>query len=130
MARRESQGLQISLIVFVMLTVILAVTTYVYWSQAENRSRELDEVRARNAELQGERDLAVEHATKLKVWIGHSADTNIDDIEAQYNSDMQTYAGGLVDVQRTYKDLPGHLLQEMQKRYQTIATPDTASQSA
>ena len=56
MARRESQGLQISLIVFVMLTVILAVTTYVYWSQAENRNRELDAERTKSDTLQSERD--------------------------------------------------------------------------
>ena len=30
MARRESQGLQIALIVFVMLTIILAVTTIAF----------------------------------------------------------------------------------------------------
>ena len=40
MARRESQGLQITLIIFVMLTVVLAVTTYIFWSRSENLSQE------------------------------------------------------------------------------------------
>ena len=42
MARRESQGLQITLIVFVMLTIILAVTTIAFW----NRSKTLSETNA------------------------------------------------------------------------------------
>ncbi|MEZ6118232.1 MAG: hypothetical protein R3C28_16910 [Pirellulaceae bacterium] len=33
MARRENQGLQIALIILVMLTVLLAVTTYLFYSR-------------------------------------------------------------------------------------------------
>ncbi len=35
MASRESQGLQVALILFVMVTVVLAVTTYLYFRRAE-----------------------------------------------------------------------------------------------
>ncbi len=52
MARRESQGLQITLIIFVMLTVILAVTTYIFWSQSENLGQQVAELRTQNATLQ------------------------------------------------------------------------------
>jgi hypothetical protein len=41
MAARENQGLQIALIVFVMLTIILSVTTFIfynnYWLQIGRR---------------------------------------------------------------------------------------------
>ena len=35
MAKRESQGLQIALILFVMITIVLAITTYVYYRKSE-----------------------------------------------------------------------------------------------
>ena len=35
MAKRESQGLQIALILFVMVTVVLAVTTFVFYRKTE-----------------------------------------------------------------------------------------------
>ena len=40
MASRESQGLQIALILFVMVTVVLAVTTYLYFRKAEEKIRQ------------------------------------------------------------------------------------------
>jgi len=39
MASRESQGLQVALILFVMVTVVLAITTYVYFRKSEEKSR-------------------------------------------------------------------------------------------
>jgi hypothetical protein len=41
MAGRESQGLQIALIIFVMVTVVLAVLTFVFYRSAEQRKKEL-----------------------------------------------------------------------------------------
>ena len=41
MASRESQGLQVALILFVMVTVVLAVTTYLYFRRAEENVAEV-----------------------------------------------------------------------------------------
>ena len=42
MAKRESQGLQIALILFVMITVVLALTTFVFYRQTEEMAAKVD----------------------------------------------------------------------------------------
>ena len=39
MAGREGQGLQIAVIIFAMLTIILAITTYIFYSQAQTAQK-------------------------------------------------------------------------------------------
>ena len=39
---RESQGLQIALIVLVMLTIIFGVTSFLFWKQYDNQCEKLD----------------------------------------------------------------------------------------
>ncbi len=120
MARRESQGLQITLIVFVMLTIILAVTTIAFW----NRSKTLTEINKSletgNAEaLQAERK-ATDESLQMKVWLGQTAETPIEQIEDQYNRDMNTYARSVPEVQRTYKDVPAILFTALQQRNKQV----------
>ena len=125
MARRESQGLQITLIIFVMLTVILAVTTYIFWSRSGNLAREVATLQKDNGTLKAAADQAIDNATQLKELIGHSPDTAIEAIKEQFNRDMLTYAGDtLPEVQRTYKELPAYLLATIQDRHQQINTLD------
>lgn len=116
MARRESQGLQITLIVFVMLTIILAVTTIAFWNKSKTLTEQNTSLQTKNTELQGAATSALDQSTQMKVWIGHTADTSIEDIQAQYERDMSTYARSAPEVQRTYKDVPALLFQALQQR--------------
>ena len=43
MAKSEHQGLQIALILFVMITVVLAITTFVYYRQSEESAKAADD---------------------------------------------------------------------------------------
>ena len=49
MAKRESQGLQIALIVFVMVTVLFMVTTVLFWKSADTAKKERDDFESRAA---------------------------------------------------------------------------------
>ncbi len=40
MAARENQGLQIALIIFVMLTIVLSVTTYIFFDNYKKEKQE------------------------------------------------------------------------------------------
>src|SRR6476620_9447615 len=42
MAKREGQGLQIAVIIFAMLTIILAITTYIFYAQSQTAQKDLD----------------------------------------------------------------------------------------
>jgi hypothetical protein len=120
MARRESQGLQITLIVFVMLTIIFAVTTIAFWNRAKTLAETNQSLETRNAEaLQAER-AATDQALRMKVWLGHTAETPIEAVEEQYNRDMSTYARSAPEVQRTYKDVPVVLFNALQQRNKQV----------
>ena len=43
MAKRESQGLQIAIIVFVMVTVLFMVTTVLFWKKADTANTNADD---------------------------------------------------------------------------------------
>lgn len=120
MARRESQGLQITLIVFVILTIMLLVTTIVFWNRAKTLTADNESLQTANAEAQAAATTALDGLGKLKVWLGHTAQTSVEDIEAQYNRDMATYAKSAPEVQRTYKDVPVLLFSAIQARNKTI----------
>lgn len=45
MAKSEHQGLQIALILFVMITVVLAITTFVYYKQSEESAKVADDAK-------------------------------------------------------------------------------------
>jgi hypothetical protein len=69
MAARENQGLQIALIIFVMLTIILSVTTFIFFNNykeqstaAETAKKSAGDAGNREREAQGERNLLL---TKL-----------------------------------------------------------------
>ena len=50
MAKRENQGLHIALISFVILSVLLIVTTYYFWSNSRHLALEVDREKAAKTE--------------------------------------------------------------------------------
>jgi hypothetical protein len=99
---RENQGLQIALIVFVMLTIILGVTTYLFFQQygeadlkAKSNSAKCDE--------QTKRAIKAEDDVKeLKRQIGLA---NTDKVDANFNDDMKKFGGSYPEDVRFYRPL-------------------------
>lgn len=54
MAAREGQGLQIAVIIFAMLTIILAITTFIFYSQAQTAAQEKATAQAAAATAQSD----------------------------------------------------------------------------
>lgn len=120
MARRESQGLQITLIVFVMLTIILAVTTIAFWNKSKGLTEENASLTSANQQATSERNQAVEEAQRLKTWIGHEPQASIETIEQEFNADMASY--GRSAPTKTYRGLPVALFQALQERNKQALT--------
>ncbi len=106
---RENQGLQIALIIFVMLTIILGVTTFIFFRQyeeAELRAQQESEKAAQNnttlRNIQTQND-------ELKRLIGVDASKGLDEILNDFNTDMQTYGGNFPDEARFYRPLVQYL---------------------
>lgn len=110
MARRESQGLQIALILFVMITVVLSVSTWFFWSEnnkntqvAEDNKSDLDTLN------KSVRSVYLPEIGRLKEMIGWPVNAEMADVEEQFAKDMP-YLADLPVNQRNYRALPGQFL--------------------
>jgi hypothetical protein len=126
MASREGQGMQIAVILFAILTVILAVTTYIYYAASETKEKE------RQAAVDAEKvSTSAQHkanykAAALKFMLGYiktrkevddlkalaggAEDTDVNAWLAQYDKDMAMYGNAATETNQNYIELPGYLI--------------------
>ena len=123
---RASQGLQVLLIIFVMLTVVLGVTTYLYNKRADEATKAAVVEKDAKTKVQGDLDTKQKECDRLKKWIGY-ADQATDDIQKHFDEDMQTYgnakktdadnkAGGDAAVLDSYANVLKSLAKVIQDR--------------
>ena len=118
---RENQGLQIALIIFVMLTIVLSVTTYLFYRQYDEAT-----VNAKNnaAEANKKARLAAKNeddANELKRLIGAAKTEKADAITAAFNEDMKKYGGGYPEESRFYRPLLEKMLRTIDEKNAELA---------
>lgn len=143
MASRESQGLQIALILFVMVTVVLAVTTYFYFRQAEEKTKKAADAEVKAKQLDNAAKQLDYENQVLKHVIGLKADDTkteaelesikqslggnkyIEELLAAFKQDMAVYGAGF-DPNKTlnYRTLPNHLMDQVNRRNSQLADQD------
>lgn len=157
-APRESQGLQIAVIIFAVLTIILAVTTYIFYAQSETARKDMEAAKAATATKEAERAAAFYQNQVLKFVIGHGGidretamtakppggDPVVDEILRNFDTHMAMYAQQVGEQGATnYVVLPSYLLgiitnkqvamvdsSEETKRVQTKSAQDIAAEKA
>jgi hypothetical protein len=128
MAVRENQGLQIALIVFVMLTIMLSVSTFLFF-----RNYQSEQQRAKTAEdntakatqsltvLQGERDSFIQ-------IIGFPANEKKETVEETYGKDLAAVAAlgltNLPDDQKNYRKILENLEALAKSQHTQMAKKD------
>jgi hypothetical protein len=130
MAARENQGLQIALIVFVLFTILLSVTTFLFvrnyqqeLQHAKNESEAANKAKDDLAKVQLERDTLA-----LRVG-GYPQSEKQEAIEKTWTKDMadnQAYLPPtLPDDQKNYRKLVGALQDAVKKMNTQMAKQDT-----
>jgi len=113
---RENQALQVVLIIFVMLTIILGVTTFIFyrqWDEAEIKSIASD----KEAGLQrAAASVTAEECIDLKQKMGFAATDEQGAIDTQFKSDMDEYGGNFPEENQSYRALLGYLFQTIQEK--------------
>ena len=99
---RENQGLQIALIIFVMLTIILGVTTFLFFRQYQEKDIAAKEARQQATENKNSATTIQDHFNTLKGYCGFDATATIDTIGEDYRTHMDKFAANLPEQNRNY----------------------------
>lgn len=135
MAARENTGLHAALIIFLMLTVGLAISTYVYFRSAEE-AQKADLAKAQQLQDQTkkyqERDTEVRCLKYMLGWDTTLADADYDGllkgipnsdvvkIDEEYKKDMAMYGKGL--EKPNYRLVPAELLKVIKAKNDELVT--------
>jgi hypothetical protein len=108
---RENQGLQIALIIFVMLTIVLGVTTYLCYRNYDDAAKAKALAEATAGKNDNQAKVNEEHATELKKLIGVAATESVDSIKEIQKKDMEKYGAAYPEEDRFYR----RMLEKMQR---------------
>ena len=106
MASRENQGLQVAVMIFFLLVVLLAVTTYVYFKNSTDANVELDKLRTDKADVEKRAVAALDEVAQLrklmgfnpeadKLILGNAETPEPDSILATFKADMTKYGDNI-----------------------------------
>lgn len=105
MASSENQGLQIALIIFVILTLVLSVTTFLffrsYQEQAALAEKNAQEAAANQTAVRS----ALSERDELKRMIGFNENLKLEEMQTEFNNDMAAFAAPFPEDKRHYRDL-------------------------
>jgi len=116
MAKRENQGTQIALILLVMLSILLMITSYFFWSHAHAKTAEATELRSAIESANENRDGALTQNQQLKQMIGYPADQLLPAIETDFTADMQLIGQAFPEGDRNYRNLSKHMITVVQQK--------------
>jgi hypothetical protein len=119
---RENQGLQIALIIFVMLTVLLGVTTFLCYRKygesqidAKNANERTAAAEKKSGELQKELD-------DTRAFIRVPAGKSLDEVRTQFDKDMAAYGEAFEPATRYYSLLLAQLANTVNAQAEAIKT--------
>ncbi|HZZ74121.1 MAG TPA: hypothetical protein VFE24_17845 [Pirellulales bacterium] len=122
MAARENQSLQIALIIFVMLTMILAVTTYLFFQSADKSGREAAaNLASQTKAIQDAAAISVNDEA-LKKMMGYASDVGVDKIQEDFTKDMATYGSTVPQAEnKQYRFLVPYYVAALNKKSAELA---------
>lgn len=137
MSSRENNGIQIALIIFVIITVVLCVFTYFFYSQAESRGKQLAAAQTKNQNLtQANADLQSK-VMYLRYFIGDpdlnltrsqledsnmgAMDPELEKLLKKYDRDMKMYGEGLPEDKLNYSSIAENLIAAIRLKNTGIA---------
>ncbi len=120
MAARENQGLQIALIIFVMLTIVLIVTTFVFFNSYKEGQERIKQLEADNATKDSAARTAVEESSRIKGLLDPKVDST-QAVEETAKQDFEKYGKTLAEADQNYRALVAHVYKELVTANNSIA---------
>ncbi|MBI3465304.1 MAG: hypothetical protein HY000_19940 [Planctomycetes bacterium] len=122
MASSDSQGLQIALIIFVILTIILSVTTFVFFRQSDQYFTQATTDRADAQKANTGLRTATDQINQLKQMAGFAEGDSMEAITKSFEEDKAKYMNGLPGDQ-TYRGA----MQQLFASFQTASAGKAAA---
>ena len=125
MAARENQGLQIALIVFVMLTIILSVTTFIFYNNYKDQSAAAVAAKKDASDAQNRERTIQEERNQLATALGFPVTEEMKGITAKTDADFKKYADLFVAPvppdQQNYAKLVEELAKTVEAKNKALA---------
>lgn len=125
---RENQGLHFALIIFVMLTIVLGVTTFMFFRQYEEADRKATDALADANQKMSAARLTQEENNELKRLMGFDATMDLQTVNENYAKDMQTYAANFPEENRFYSPVLAYLHTVIKEKNTQLAEAETTIQ--
>jgi len=119
---RENQGLQIALIIFVMLTILLGVMTFMFFRQYQEATTKFMAADQKAKEQEETARNVLTENNQLKEMIGLAATDKMDTATTEFNKDMETYGANYDQANRNYKKILAYLFDVVQKKNTALAS--------
>ncbi|MBX3412310.1 MAG: hypothetical protein KF708_06290 [Pirellulales bacterium] len=121
MAASENQGLQIALIVFVILTIILTVTTFIFYRQADSYRVQSEKDKADAATASTNQRAAESENAELKNMLGFEPTTKVDELKTTFANDMKAFAGTFPPERQFYRPALEYLVTSLRDTQTSLA---------
>ncbi|MGE0610111.1 MAG: coiled-coil domain-containing protein [Pirellulales bacterium] len=99
----EHQGLQIAVIIFVILTIVLSITTFMFFKESEEASKKSVEDSAKASKAANDLRAVLDEIAQLKTMIGADNSDTVDKVTADFNTSMDDFASALPLTDRNYR---------------------------
>lgn len=119
---RENQGLQITLVIFVMLAIVLGVTTYLFGKRYYEALDAAASAKEREAAAAKNTDDAKADCDKLKRCIVGPKIVSVAEVEKQFDDDVAPFKGQFREDTCYYVPLLARLGEQVRDRNKTIET--------
>ena len=118
---RENQGLQIALIVFVMFTIILGVTTFMFSKEYSKEKALRAQAVTKAAEAETTAKELQDENMQLKVVVGQPETATLEAVTNQFNDDMLKFAQNYNDADKNYRIICEWLFAEVQRKNEGLS---------
>ena len=146
MAAREGQGLQIAVIIFAMLTILLAITTYLFYAQSQTAKRERDSAVKQRNDDQAATNKQLYQIAAMKFVLGMpnssrqevdlqagkaGEDAEVKELLTRFDADMASLGDAAApDEAKNYGTLAKILLVQLSRRNASITDANDQTRKA
>lgn len=125
MSREHHGGLQIALIVFVILTIALGVTTFMFYKNWDESDRKAATAAESESKAKAAAVALQDDCNALKRIIGEPQTETVNKIRDDFNKDILTYASAYDEAQRFYRQLTQSLYNDLKKKNDGLSAEQT-----